>query len=577
MNAYKKDFSRDYSNIDISRSRFDLSHEHITTLNEGDLIPIDLMEVLPGDTFQIKPGMMTRLQSTFVKAPIGNVFADIYYFFVPSRILFPDWKKLWGENKAYSADITTKVPTLNFDISPDLLSNLEKNKIKKFFNYFGLNIYNYGLFDGHTSPKLNSNLNALPIMAYQTIYNEWFRDQNLQDPIAVSSSLNGFTAGSNVITNKSSFMVQKVSKYHDYFTSCTLAPQKGPSVTTGLSGSADVVLGEPHSMVRGTINTLLFGNNDDRFSGIDTYTLAAQTVNSSSPDMKVGYNTTAPGTPENHDLNSIINRSNLVADLSTATAITINELRIAFQLQKFFEKLTNGSRYREILSSLYGVTIPDSTVQIPEYLGGKHIPLSISQVMQSSQTVENSPQGNIAGQSFTLDTNVDDIVFSSYEHGYILGLMTIRCEHLYAFGTSRLFNKVEYTDYYQPLFANLGNMPVYDTEIYDGGFEISMSNDQKGVFGYNEAWADYRFIPSRVSGDVSPLIDNSLDVWHFADNYIESPTLSLGWMLEGTENIDKTITVSSSIADQFIVDFYSETYATRPMPVVSIPGLIDHH
>lgn len=245
--------------------------------------------------------------------------------------------------------------------------------------------------------------------------------------------------------------------------------------------------------------------------------------------------------------------------------------------KSFFEKLTNGSRYREILNSLYGVTIPDSTVQIPEYLGGKHIPLSITQVMQSSQTVENSPQGNIAGQSFTLDSNVDNIVFSSYEHGYILGLMTIRCEHLYGFGTSRIFNKVEYTDYYQPLFANLGNMPVYSTEIYDNGTELKLSNEEKDVFGFNEAWADYRFIPSRVSGDVTPDLGNGLDVWHFADFYADTPILSLDWMLEGPENIDRTISVSSTIADQFIVDFYAETYATRPMPVVSIPGLIDHH
>lgn len=572
MNAYKKDFSRDYSNIDISRSRFDLSHEHITTLNEGDLIPIDLMEVLPGDTFQIKPGMMARLQSTFVKAPIGNVFADIYYFFVPSRILFPNWKKLWGENKAYTADITTKVPTLSFDIGQNSINNLKKKMIKKFFNYFGLNLYKSDFLDGSTQPNRQTNLNALPIMAYQTIYNEWFRDQNLQDPIPVTSSLHA----SSVTTNEDSFIIQKVSKYHDYFTSCTLAPQKGPSVTTGLSGSADVVLGEPHSMVRGTINTLLFGNNDLQPGAIETYTLGSSTVNG-NPDMKVGYNTTAPGTPENHGLNGIINRSNLVADLSTATSITINELRIAFQLQKFFEKLTNGSRYREILSSLYGVTIPDSTVQIPEYLGGKHVPLNITQVMQSSQTVENSPQGNIAGQSFTLDTNVDDIVFSSYEHGYILGLMTIRCEHLYAFGTSRIFNKVEYTDYYQPLFANLGNMPVYSSEIYDDGTEYNTDNQEKNVFGYNEAWADYRYIPSRISGDVSPILGNGLEVWHFADNYDETPTLSLSWMLEESANIDKTISVSSVIADQFIVDFYAETYATRPMPVVSIPGLIDHH
>lgn len=572
MNAYKKDFSRDYSNIDISRSRFDLSHEHITTLNEGDLIPIDLMEVLPGDTFQIKPGMMARLQSTFVKAPIGNVFADIYYFFVPSRILFPNWKKLWGENKAYTADITTKVPTLSFDIGQNSINNLKKKMIKKFFNYFGLNFYKSDFLDGSTQPNRQTNLNALPIMAYQTIYNEWFRDQNLQDPIPVTSSLHAST----VTTNEDSFIIQKVSKYHDYFTSCTLAPQKGPSVTTGLSGSADVVLGEPHSMVRGTINTLLFGNNDLQPGAIETYTLGSSTVNG-NPDMKVGYNTTAPGTPENHGLNGIINRSNLVADLSTATSITINELRIAFQLQKFFEKLTNGSRYREILSSLYGVTIPDSTVQIPEYLGGKHVPLNITQVMQSSQTVENSPQGNIAGQSFTLDTNLDDIVFSSYEHGYILGLMTIRCEHLYAFGTSRIFNKVEYTDYYQPLFANLGNMPVYSSEIYDDGTEYNTDNQEKNVFGYNEAWADYRYIPSRISGDVSPILGNGLEVWHFADNYDETPTLSLSWMLEESANINKTISVSSSIADQFIVDFYAETYATRPMPVVSIPGLIDHH
>ncbi len=567
MNAYKKDFSRDFSNIDISRSRFDLSHEHITTLNEGDLIPIDLMEVLPGDTFQIKPGMMARLQSTFVKAPIGNLFADIYYFFVPSRILFPKWKELWGENKVYSADITTKVPTLSFDLAQNYLTTDEKIKIMKFFRYFGLNLGTDFLLRGSTTPNVSTNLNALPIMAYQSIYNEWFRDQNLQNPIPVSSSLNG----NAMATNKTSFMVQKVSKYHDYFTSCTLAPQKGPSVSTGLSGSADVVLGQSHDMTRGNLNTLLLGTMEGGLVDTQIHPLVAGTRTSNDAAVAIDTNTISTYG------NTIINRSNLVADLSTATSITINELRIAFQLQKFFEKLTNGSRYREILNSLYGVTIPDSTVQIPEYLGGKHIPLNITQVMQSSQTSQDSPQGNIAGQSFTLDTNVDDIIFSSYEHGYILGLMTIRCEHLYAYGTSRIFNKVEYTDYYQPLFANLGNMPVYTSEISDDGGEYNTDNQDKDVFGYNEAWADYRYIPSRVSGDVSPILENGLDVWHFADFYDSKPVLSLDWMLEGVENIDKTISVTSQVADQFIVDFYAETYATRPMPVVSIPGLIDHH
>lgn len=260
------------------------------------------------------------------------------------------------------------------------------------------------------------------------------------------------------------------------------------------------------------------------------------------------------------------------SDLSSASAVTINQLRLAFQTQKYFEKLARGgSRYIEMLKSIFGVTNPDYRLQRPEYLGGNRIPISVSQVIQQSQTTESSPQGSTTGQSLTTDVH-SDFTKSFTEHGYIIGVMVARYRHTYQQGLHRLWSRKSALDFYNPVFANIGEQAVLNKEIYAQG----TTADQE-VFGYQEAWAEYRYRPSICTAEMRSAAPQSLDIWHLADDYESQPFLSASWIQEDKTNVDRVLAVQSTVSNQFFADIYVKNRSTRPMPVFSVPGLIDHH
>ena len=262
----------------------------------------------------------------------------------------------------------------------------------------------------------------------------------------------------------------------------------------------------------------------------------------------------------------------LAADLSNAIGATVNQLRQAFAIQKFYERQARGgSRYIEFLKSHFTVTSPDARLQRSEYLGGHRNPININQVLQTSATDTTSPQGNTSAFSCTM-INEELLTYSSTEHGYILGLACIRTNHTYQQGIEKFWSRKKWTDFYVPEFANLGEMPILNKEIYAQG----TSADEE-AFGYQEAWADYRYKPNRVSGAMRSNYQTSLDSWHYADNYSEQPILSSEWIDETEKNVDRTLAVQSSVEDQFISDFYFQTTWVRPMPIYSVPGLLDHH
>lgn len=400
-------------------------------------------------------------------------------------------------------------------------------------------------------------VNALPFRGYALIWNEFFRDQNLQDPVFVETSdYGGEVDNTESIPNRicQGSGILKACKYHDYFTSCLPAPQKGPDVNIPLSGLAKVVTGNSVT----PDSTLPIG-----FSTIGT------------PGVTVGYLSRAASgvTLEAHrDASANLIPNNLYASLGSASLGTINELRLAFQMQRIYEKdARGGTRYVEILKNHFGVTSPDARLQRPEYLGGSRIPININQVVQTSST-SNTPQGNTAAFSVTADVH-SDFTKSFVEHGFIFGLCVARYDHTYQQGLERFWSRSDRFDYYWPSLANIGEQPVKRKEIYCTGL---VDNDDR-VFGYQEAWADYRYKPSRVAGEMRSRVPNTLDVWHLADNYSGAPFLSAEWIQEDKTNLNRALAVSDKVSNQLWADIFVKNTSVRPMPIYSIPGLIDHY
>ena len=539
---------------DIQRSRFDRSSSVKTTFNVGDIIPFYVDEVLQGDTFDIKTSKVVRMQS-LVTPIMDNIYLDTYFFFVPNRLTWEHWQEFNGENTQ-----SAWIPTTEYQV-PQLTAPSGGWSIGTIADYMGI-----------PTGVANLSVNALPFRAYALIMDGWFRDQNLSDPlnIPVNDVTQSGSNGSNYITDIAlGGMPFKAAKYHDYFTSCLPSPQKGPDVLLPLGSQAPVItlptseMNWPSSPVPG----LALGNQ--KGSGGD-YGISAM----SGFNMNVSSQGNADGTfsPTASGMSGIgMIPLNLAADLSQATSSTINQLRLAFQVQKLYEKdARGGTRYIEILKSHFGVTSPDSRLQRPEYLGGNRIPININQVLQTSQTSDQSPQGNPVGQSLTTDTH-RDFVKSFVEHGFVIGVMVARYDHTYQQGLERFWSRKDRFDYYWPVFANIGEQAVKNREIYAQGTE---TDDE--VFGYQEAWADYRYKPNRVSGEMRSAAPQSLDVWHLADDYESQPYLSDGWIREDKATVDRVLAVSSNNSAQLFCDIYINNRTTRPMPVYSIPGLIDH-
>lgn len=539
---------------DIQRSRFDRSSSVKTTFNVGDVVPFYVDEVLPGDTFDIKTSKVIRMQS-LVTPVMDNIYLDTYFFFVPNRLTWEHWQQFNGENTE-----SAWIPATEYQV-PQLTAPSGGWSIGTIADYMGIPTGVAGL-----------SVNALPFRAYALIMDGWFRDENLSDPlnISVSDVTQTGSNGSNYISDVAlGGMPFKAAKYHDYFTSCLPAPQKGPDVLLPLGDKAPVSTsewdwnpGEPFTPSPG----LVFGNQtgDGVLNGYSSLGFNLASFNPGDPvTFKVPKAT--------GQVDQGIVPLNLYADLSTATAATINQLRLAFQIQKLYEKdARGGTRYIEILKSHFGVTSPDARLQRPEYLGGNRIPININQVLQTSQTSDQSPQGNPVGQSLTTDTH-RDFVKSFVEHGFVIGVMVARYDHTYQQGLERFWSRKDRFDYYWPVFAHIGEQAVKNREIYAQG---TATDDE--VFGYQEAWADYRYKPNRVSGEMRSSAAQSLDVWHLADDYDSQPYLSDEWIREDKATVDRVLAVSSNLSAQLFCDIYVNNRTTRPMPVYSIPGLIDH-
>lgn len=533
---------------DIQRSRFDRSSSVKTTFNVGDVVPFYVDEVLPGDTFDIKTSKVVRMQS-LVTPIMDNIYLDTYFFFVPNRLTWEHWQQFNGENTE-----SAWLPTAEYQV-PQLTAPSGGWSIGTIADYMGI-----------PTGVANLSVNALPFRAYALIMDGWFRDENLSDPlnIPVNDVTQTGSNGSNYISDVAlGGMPFKAAKYHDYFTSCLPAPQKGPDVLLPLGSQAPVTT-ISSSEVKFPISEApgLMLANQTMSSGVgDTVSMSFTPGANVSFASNIGVGMDSVGMVP----------VNLVTDLSQATAATINQLRLAFQVQKLYEKdARGGTRYIEILKSHFGVTSPDSRLQRPEYLGGNRIPININQVLQTSQTSDQSPQGNPVGQSLTTDTH-RDFVKSFVEHGFVMGVMVARYDHTYQQGLERFWSRKDRFDYYWPVFAHIGEQAVKNREIYAQG---TAADDE--VFGYQESWADYRYKPNRVSGEMRSAAPQSLDVWHLADDYDSQPYLSDSWIREDKATVDRVLAVSSNNSAQLFCDIYVNNRTTRPMPVYSIPGLIDH-
>lgn len=532
-------------NADIRRSQFDRSSSVKTSFNVGDVIPFYLDEVLPGDTFKVKTSKVVRLQ-TLITPMMDNIYLDTYFFFVPNRLVWNHWKEFNGENTE-----SAWLPTTEYEIPQITSPATDGWKVGTVADYFGIPTGVPGL-----------SVNALPFRAYALIMNEWFRDENLSDPLVVpldDATVAGVNTGAYITDVAKGGLPFVAAKYHDYFTSCLPAPQKGPDVTIPVAAAADL----PVVPLAKNVDSSLLTGSLTKFIDPADGTSVGSGMASESDGLNIsrqnGFN---------------VNFSNLWAVQSgVAAAATINQLRMAFQIQKLYEKdARGGTRYTEILKSHFGVTSPDARLQRPEYLGGNRIPININQIVQQSATTEGStPQGNPVGLSLTTD-NHSDFTKSFTEHGFILGLMVARYDHTYQQGLDRMFSRKSRFDYYWPVFANIGEQAVYNKEIYAQG---SAADDE--VFGYQEAWADYRYKPNRVTGEMRSSYAQSLDVWHLADDYSALPSLSDSWIREDKSTVDRVLAVQSSVSNQLFADIYVENRCTRPMPMYSIPGLIDHH
>lgn len=548
-------FALNPTRIDLSRSTFDRSSSVKTSFNAGDIVPFFLEEVLPGDTFNVKTSKVVRMQ-TLLTPMMDNVYLDTYYFFVPNRLVWKHWKEFNGENteSAWIPQTTYEVPQITSPAGTGWA-------VGTIADYFGI-----------PTGVPNLSVSALPFRAYALIMNEWFRDQNLSDPLVVpddDATVAGVNTGTFVSDVAKGGKPYIAAKYHDYFTSCLPSPQKGPDVKipVGSAGPYPVVTRSErvdHSLFTAHMTGY---NPQGKIKEFTNTSLQYLDNGETKAEINVGSSIDS-WTPYYFD--------NLwaVDNGGVATAATINQLRLAFQIQKLYERdARGGSRYIEILKSHFGVTSPDARLQRPEYLGGNRVPININQVIQQSGTGSGSstPQGTVVGMSQTTDSH-SDFIKSFTEHGFIIGVMVARYDHTYQQGLDRMWSRKDRFDYYWPVFANIGEQAVKNKEIYAQG---NAEDDQ--VFGYQEAWADYRYKPNRVTGEMRSAYAQSLDVWHLADDYSQRPTLSDSWIREDKTNIDRVLAVTSANSNQFFADIYVQNRATRPMPMYSIPGLIDHH
>lgn len=534
----------------IPRSVFDRSHSYKTTFDSGYLVPFYVDEVLPGDSFKLTATLFARLATPIVPF-MDNLYLETFFFFVPNRLVWDNWQKFNGEQKNPTDSTDFLIPTVS-----------------------GTNIHNQTLWDYFglpTNVDKALKVNALPFRAYNLIFNEWFRDENLQESLKVPTG--------DGPDNLSDYNLVRRGKRHDYFTSCLPWPQKGPGVEISLGGSVPVTgdvsfyrqvgsfhADNPISSVNNWSDKVFFketasftiGTKDTPWDG-SSYQPFRQAFAASDPHPdQISYFAGKFG----------IAADGFAADLSKATPISINDLRQAFQIQKLYERdARGGTRYTEILRSHFGVISPDARLQRPEYLGGSSARILINPVQQTSATSDATPQGNLAAFGVVSDS-FHGFSKSFVEHGYVFGFVNVRADLTYQQGLNRMWSRQGRFDFFWPVLAHLGEQAVLNKEIYAQG-----TVDDDNVFGYQERYAEYRYYPGQITGKFRSTDPQTLDSWHLAQKFSSLPTLS-SQFIQDAPPVERVIAVQNE--PQFLFDSYIRLKCARPMPVYSVPGLVDH-
>ena len=553
----------------MRRTKFDRSHVYKTTFNSGKLIPVFVDEVLPGDTTRMSVNYFARL-ATPIKPIMDNIYLDWFFFFVPNRLVWEHWQNFCFEQEDPDDSTDYVIPTI---IAND---NSNNTYVGSLWDHFGLPI--------NTSNTI-SGINALPFRAVYLIWNEWFRDENLQKSVKIQKGDKNEILDSSRVSDQPSWLFKSGTgifpgypcpprgKRHDYFTSALPWTQKGPGVSIGLAGTATLVdpspvsgyfvqqsndsLGAAQLSESGGVHDVYTGNGSLTYQGGYSVSIAGHSVNGSGTSTV----TAQPGS-------SWLSKS-AYADLDSSSIFTINSLRTAFQMQKFYERLARGgSRYTEVLRSFFGVVSPDARLQRPEFLGSFTKMVNVNPIAQTSATDNTSPQGNLSAYGVTA-SRFHGFTKSFVEHGYIIGFVCARADLTYQQGVNKMWLRSTVYDFYWPTFAHLGEQAIELREIYAQGTAADTT-----VFGYQERYAEYRYKPSQITGKFrSSVTGGSLDVWHLSQFFSNAPTLNEEFITENPP-IKRIIAVQDE--PEFLIDIGFRYTTVRPMPMFGTPGLVDH-
>ena len=537
------------------RSKFDMSHRVGTTINVGDLVPIDWQEVYPGDTFNCSMSAVAQVTSTFLKVPMDNLMLDIYHFFVPYRIVDDNFVRIMGESKTKWTDSSVyTVPICRGSTT-----------------YTSLSLADYLGIPKEACGSSASTFSQYPFRCYAKIYNDYFRDENLVDEINIQSTVSTPAINSAAFAVNNIYgMPAKAPKKHDYFTSAFPVPQNGSAVEISV-GSVPA-------------ETITVTTSADSFGAVNQYPIYFRSIAGGQNDLwnkaacfggtsasSEGALAVSRETLPLDDSISSIYPTKLIAEYggSSLDSITVNDMRMAFQTQRILERAArSGSRYVEYLLSAFGVQSGDARLQRAEYLGGRSIPMGIHGVQQTTGSDSTTaPLGQLAGQSTSFGRA--GYVKSFVEHGIVMTICCIRQLHTYSQGIAPKWKRINRYDFYDPNFAFLGEQPIYKNEIYASG-------GSQDVFGYKEAWSELRFVPNSVTGLLRPSVPYSLALWSFADTYVSAPLVSKDFIEEKPDFVDRALTVPSTTAPQFLLDTWFDMPAVRVLPTYSVPGLIDH-